>query len=63
MNEVIDLDFDHILLAPFSNRKRNRDNNDDDVDNALDTVSGNKRSITNSTSTGSSDVVCTVIKP
>ena len=50
MIECIDLAFDHILLAPVSNRKRSRDS--DNGDTAAEIIT-NKR---NSSSTGSSRV-------
>jgi len=66
MIECIDLAFDHILLAPISNRKRNRESDDDVVDDAADNISS-KRSSSSSTRESNdmlteSDAVCTVIK-
>jgi hypothetical protein len=53
MIECIDLAFDHILLAPVSNRKRNRES-DDVVDEAAADNISSKRSSSN---TGNNDSV------
>ena len=60
MIECIDLAFDHILLAPISNRKRNRES--DVVDESVDNISSKRSSSSRSSGVNEGDVVCTVIK-
>ena len=65
MIECIDLAFDHILLAPNSNRKRNRENDDVVDEAAVDNISSKRSSSSRSSrknAMNEDDVVCTVIK-
>ena len=59
MIECIDLDFDHILLDPVSNRKRNRES--DVVDESDDIISSKRSSSSRSSGVNEGDVLCTVI--
>ena len=56
MIECIDLAFDHILLAPVSSRKRNRENDDDAVvdDVVDDDIKSSKRINSSSSNSNSS---------